>query len=141
MENQKTELRKFDGGATRSSALGKIDWLGVRHPKVESSYGNYMRKHTQTEDGSTRAYNNWWGGWDENISIQSLNRHVEDLNAIEAGQCVYKLMGFHGEKTLIYDEPVKTLEDYGARVTKEDCYNAIRFNCGSGLLEYLKNNK
>ena len=141
MSKIKTELRKFEGGAIRSSSLGKIDWLGVRHPKVEASYGNYMRKHTQTEDGTQRTYNNWWGGWDENISIQSLNRHVEDLNAIEAGQYVYKVMGFHGEHTLIYDEPNKKLDEFGARVSKEDCYNAIRFNCGAGLLEYLRKNK
>lgn len=139
--NETKTLREFGNGATRSSALGKIDWLGVRHPKVEASYGNYMRKHTQTEDGTQRAYNNWWGGWDENVSIQSLNRHVEDLNAIEAGQYVYKIKGFHGEHTLTYDEPNKKLDDFGARITKEDCYNAIRFNCGSGLLEHLRKTK
>jgi len=133
-------MREFNNGAIRSSAEGKIDWLGVRHPKVEASFGNYMRKHTQTEDGSQRAYNNWWGGWDEEISIQSLNRHVEDLNAIQAGQYVYKIKDFGGEHTFIYDEPQIVLDKFGARVTKEDCYNAVRFNCGAGLLEYLKNN-
>ena len=133
-------MREFGNGAIRSSAQGKIDWLGVRHPKVEASFGNYMRKHTQTEDGKTRAYDNWWSGWDENVSIQSLIRHVEDLNAIQAGQYVYKIKDFHGEHTLIYDEQNKKLDDFGARITKEDCYNAIRFNCGAGLLEHLRKN-
>lgn len=134
-------MRVFKKGAIRSSAQGKIDWLGVLHPLVENSFGNYMKKHTQTEDGKQREYNNWWGGWSEEVSVQSLLRHVHDLECIHSGLYVYKIKGLHGENTLVYTEPNKKLDEFGSRVSKDDCYNSIRFNCGAGLLEYLKNNK
>ena len=134
-------MRKFNNGAIRSSADGKIDWLGVRHPLVEASFGEYMNKHRNTEDGGLREFNNWWGGWSESVSIQSLNRHVEDLNAIESGYYVYKAKDKNGERTVVSKKPIKLLDDTGLRVSKSDCYNAIKFNCNAGLLEYLKNNK
>ena len=132
-------MRKFKGNAVRDTNEGKISYFGFRHPLVEHSFGKYMLKHQTCADGSKREASNWWSGWSEDVSIDSLVRHVEDLQAIHAGLYVYKVRGFNGENTIVNDKPIKELEKFGARVTKEDCYNAARFNCGAGLLEYLKN--
>jgi hypothetical protein len=135
------ELRKFDGGATRSSANGKIDWFGVRHPLVEKSFGEYMKKHTHTEDGSIREFTNWHGGWDKSISLQSLLRHVEDLQAIYNGYRVVKVRSRIGEVThyLKKGETVELEDDETAElISEEECVNAVRFNCGSYLLDILK---
>ena len=129
-------MRTFNNGATRSSSNGKIDWLGVRHPLVEKSFGDYMKRHRQTEDGKLRDFNNWFGGWDEEISIQSMLRHVADLECIQAGLYVYKIRDKDEEITAVY--PCKQNKKGWEEVSKEDCYNAIKFNCNAGLLEYLK---
>jgi hypothetical protein len=136
-------LRKFKSGAVRSSANGKIDWLGVYAPLVENSFGNYMKGHTVTETGETREYNNWQKGWEEEESIKSLARHFKDLVNIHAGLIVYKVKLEDGEDTVVFPytyEAIycKKLPETWHRVTKEEAYNAVRFNCGSGLLEYLK---
>ncbi len=135
-------LRKFNSGAVRSSSEGKIDWFGVRHPLVENSFGNYMKKHTVTEDGSKREFNNWWGGWDKKVSLQSMIRHMEDLQAINSGLIVVKKRNAQGEST-IYVRPgqviVQDKDDIIEPVSEEDCVNAIRFNCGAYLLDLLKN--
>lgn len=130
-------MRKFQGDAIRDTNEGKISYYGFRHPLVEHSFGKYMLKHQICADGSKREANNWWAGWSEDVSIDSLVRHVEDLQAIHSGMFVYKVRTKKGENTVVSHNPLKALEDF--IVSKEDCYNAIRFNCGSGLLEYLKN--
>ena len=142
------KLRVFPSGAVRSSNNGKIEWLGVRHPLVEKSFGDYMKKHTKTEDGSIRSFRNWHMGWSEEVSIQSLIRHAEDLQAIHEGYTVVKIR-HNDEETTEYIKPVikgdltysSLSTPRGAivtEVTKEDCYNAIKFNCNAGLLEYLR---
>lgn len=133
-----SDIRRFESGATRSSSDGKIEQYGFRHPLVEHSFGKYMKVHQVQENGERRTSNNWWCGWSEDISIQSLVRHVEDLQAIQAGLYVYKVKGFDGENTVVSIHPIEELEETGARVSKDDCYNAARFNCTAGLLEHLK---
>ena len=133
-------MRVFKSGAIRSSNQNKNEYYGYRHPLVEKSFGDYMKKHQVQEDGKERKANNWWGGWDKEVSLQSMVRHMEDLTAIHAGYDVWKL--YHeGEKT-IYCKAGKTFNiPDGAkciRVTEGDCLNAIRFNSGSYLLEVLK---
>lgn len=131
-------MRKFQSGATRDSNDGKIAYYGFRHPLVEHSFGKYMLGHQIQADGKKREANNWWGTWDEKISIDSLVRHAEELQAIDAGYYVYRVRGFNGESSIIRETPDKNLEGFGARVSKEDVYNAIRFNAGAGLLKLLK---
>lgn len=132
-------MRKFKGDAVRDTNEGKISYYGFRHPLVEHSFGKYMLGHQICADGSKRQANNWWSGWSEDVSIDSLIRHTEELQQIHAGLCVYHIRDFQGERTIVSIKPLKDLEKFGARVNKDDCYNAIRFNCGAGLLEYLKN--
>ena len=88
-----------------------------------------MRKHTIQEDGKVRDANNWWKGWDKEISLQSLIRHTEDLQAICAGYYVYEI---NGER--VYTK--KEIKGHTS-ITEEDCLNAIRFNTGAYLLEIL----
>lgn len=133
-------MRKFDTGATRSSNNGKNEYYGYRHPLVEKSFGDYMKKHQTQEDGQQRKANNWWGGWDKEVSLQSLVRHMEDLTALHAGYEVWKVYSKEGEKT-VYSIVGKTFNlkegSKAVRVSEEDCLNAIRFNSGAYLLEVL----
>lgn len=124
-------MRHFKTGATRSSNKGKNEYYGFRHPLIEKSFADYMRGHQVQEDGKLRDSNNWWKGWDSEISLQSMLRHVEDLTALHAGLRVWKLYTKDGEETIYSNKKPKgkVLE-----ITKEDCLNAIRFNAGSYLL-------
>lgn len=141
-------MREFKSGAIRSNSNGKIDWHGVYHPLVELSYGKYMKKHTMTEDGTIREFDNWHGGWDKKISLQSLVRHVKDLDALYSGYRVYKYKHIINKKVieeetfyLQQNEVVKSAwppeETKIEIVTEEECSNAIRFNCGAYLLNLL----
>ncbi len=134
-------MRKFKKGSIRDTNKGKISYYGFRHPLVEHSFGKYMLKHQKQADGQLRSPNNWWGGWSEDISIDSLIRHAEDLQAIHAGLYVYKVRD-NGEETVVLPYPYKEifkkeLPKNWNLVSKEDCYNAIKFNCNAGLLEHL----
>ena len=140
-------MRKTKTGATRSNAKYKIEYLGFRHPLLEHSYGNYMLRHQRQENGELRTADNWWKGLDPNDTIQSLVRHVEDLEALHAGLFVYKVKhidnGEVEEETVVlpysYNETFKrALPDNWHKVTKEEACNAGRFNLGSYLLEHLK---
>lgn len=140
--NNISEIRQFESGATRSSNNGKIEYYGFRHPLTELSYGEYMIKHQTQENGEKRESNNWWKGWNKKISLQSLIRHTEDLQAIHAGYNVWKVYLKEGEKTIYLKEGEEVFLDSKVkyvRVSEEDCCNAIRFNAGAYLLEVLKN--
>ena len=134
-------MRVFKTGATRSSNSGKNEYYEYRHPLVEKSFGDYMKKHQVQEDGKERKANNWWSGWDKEVSLQSMIRHLEDLTAIQAGYEVWKVYSNEGEKT-IYSNPGETFyikKDLKVvKVSEIDCCNAIRFNSGAYLLEALK---
>lgn len=130
-------MRKFDSGAVRSSNAGKNEYYGYRHPLVEKSFGDYMRKHQIQEDGKERKANNWWGGWDKEVSLQSMIRHMEDLTALHAGYNVYKIYTKEGEKTVYSKKEIFTFSKC-IKVTEEDCLNAVKFNSNAYLLEVLK---
>jgi len=133
-------MRKFKSGAVRSNAGGKISYFGFRHPLCEHSFGKYMLGHQLCEDGTLREPNNWWAGWSEDTSIKSMGRHVTDLECLEAGLFVYKVMIGEDEDTVVlpYAKKGKLPKNWRV-VTKEECYNAIRFNSTSGLLKHLTN--
>ena len=129
-------MRTFKGNATRDTNKGKISYYGFRHPLVEHSFGKYMLKHQKQADGKLRSPDNWWSGWDESVSLDSMTRHLADLECIQAGLYVYKIRNKDEEITAVY--PCKQNKKGWEEVSKEDCYNAIKFNCNAGLLEYLK---
>jgi len=133
-------MREFKSGATRSNPDGKISYYGFRHPLVELSFGKYMLKHQVQEDGKIRESNNWWKGWDKKTSLDSLVRHVEDLQAIYSGFAVVK--EFIGNKEVTHylqpnELPLYT-KNKAVAVSEEECVNAVKFNCNSYLLEHLK---
>lgn len=139
-------MRKFSSGAVRSNAGGKIEYYGFRNPLCELSFGKYMLKHQVQEDGKLRSSSNWWGGWSKDVSLQSLVRHVEDLQAIHAGLTVIKVRNKKKEIETTYylqpnELPYKSGKDEECEVvSEEECVNAIKFNCNAYLLEHLKNN-
>lgn len=138
----KITMREFKSGATRSSSSGKISYFGFRHPLCELSFGKYMLKHQKQEDGNLREPDNWWKGWDKKISLDSMVRHVEDLQAIYSGQIVIKSRK-NDVETTYYLKPselpyVKYEDEEVEVVSEEDCVNAIRFNTQSYLLNHLK---
>lgn len=128
------KMRHFETGAIRSSNKGKNEYYGFRHPVIEKSFADYMRKHQVQEDGNLRTSNNWWGGWGTEISLQSMIRHLEDLTALHSGYKVWKVYD-NGEETIYSNEKPKGKV---VEVSIEDCLNAIRFNTGAYLLEHLK---
>jgi len=128
--------RTFMTGSTRNSAEGKLEYLGFNHPKLEQMFAEYMHKHRKLEDGTLRASNNWWKGWDKEVSIQSLNRHVQDLNAIHAGYTVVKFKS-DGVETTKYLKEEELVLTGGDVVTEEECCNAIRFNAMAYMLQTI----
>jgi hypothetical protein len=128
-------MRVFSTGGLRSPSKGKIDFFGYREPLLENSFGRYMLKHQVMEDGNIRSPDNWQKGWPCIVSLQSMIRHCEDLQALEAGYKVYKVRDEDGEKT-VYSK--LTTVNKGVKVDKEETVNAIRFNCASYLLQHLK---
>ncbi|MDA3802366.1 MAG: hypothetical protein PF488_00505 [Patescibacteria group bacterium] len=129
-------MRNFKTGAVRDTSNNKISYYGFRHPLVEHSYGKYMLRHREQADGKLRSPNNWWGGWSEDTSIDSLARHVADLECLHAGLFVYKVRTKDGEATEVFTKK-QPLKKGWTEVNKEESYNAIKFNCNSGLLRYL----
>lgn len=130
-------IRKFNKGATRDTNKCKISYYGFRHPLVEHSFGKYMLKHQKQSDGKIREANNWWSGWSSDVSIDSLTRHVVDLECLHAGLFVYKIRLDDGEDTVVLSEKKHPLPKNWQETTKEDCLNAIKFNCNSYLLQIL----
>lgn len=134
-------MRNFESGAIRSSNAGKNEYYGYRHPLVEKSFGDYMKKHQVQEDGQEREAGNWWKGWSKEVSLQSMIRHMEDLTALHAGYDVWKVYTEKGEETIyclagtVFNTPKGSRVE---RVTREMCLNAIRFNSGAYLLDVLK---
>lgn len=130
-------MRKFETGAIRSPATGKVEYYGFRHPRVELSFGQYMEQHQTMENGEKRTSKNWWGGWDTEVSLQSLVRHTEDLQALQAGYKVYKERGENGEVT----HYLSGTEKPGAGWVECDAIetaNAIKFNANAFILQKLK---
>ncbi len=138
------EIRVFEGGGLRDSGEGKLNYYGFRHPLIEQSFARYMDEHRKMADGTLRDANNWWKGWDKEISLQSLVRHVEDLQAIHAGYMVIEVRRNGVEKHYIEIEKGTNFlnsipEDIPVKIiSAEDCLNAIRFNTGAYLLDHLK---
>ena len=141
-------IRIFKGGGLRDTSDGKLEYYGFRHPLLEQSFAKYMHEHRKMSDGSLRNSNNWWKGWDKEVSLQSLVRHLEDLQAITAGYDVVEIRDSKG----VRKEYLKTTDvgelnissvstEHGAvvkQITSEECCNAIRFNADAYKLQIIK---
>lgn len=130
-------IRTFNSGATRDTSKGKFEFRGFRHPLCEHSFGAYMHHHRKQADGSFRDSDNWWKGWDRQISLESLIRHTLDLEALHAGFAVYKERDGDAENTY-YLHKNQIGDSSWRSVDEEECCNAIRFGSQAYLLEVLK---
>lgn len=147
MAINKNNMRDFGNGAIRDTSNGKYDYFGFRHPLCEHSFAGYMYEHRKMSDGTLREPDNWWAGWDKKISLQSMVRHLEDLQAIKAGLIVFEIKE-NGETIKILlkniDEANEKVKEWKKLkidfkwITEEDCCNAIRFNADAYKLQILK---
>ena len=139
----KPDIRVFEGGGLRDSGEGKLNYYGFRHPLLEQSFAKYMHEHRKMADGTLRDANNWWKGWDKEISLQSMVRHMEDLQAINAGLVVMEIRNASGVHKVYHDlsknESYIVEEDDDVKIiTAEECCNAIRFNAEAYKLQVLR---
>ncbi len=73
------EIREFEGGATRNSEEGKLDYEGFLSPLVLRRYAEYLDSHRALEDGTMRDSDNWQRGMPLDVYMKSMWRHFMDL--------------------------------------------------------------
>lgn len=79
------KIRSFASGATRESAVGKLDYEGFLSPLVVKRFAEYMHASQVMTDGSTRASDNWQKGIPQDEYMKSLWRHLEDVWLLHRG--------------------------------------------------------
>lgn len=75
------KTRRFDGGATRDTDVGKLDYEGFLSPLVLKRYAQYLNKHRVQSDGKLRDSDNWQGLFGEehfDVCMKSALRHLMD---------------------------------------------------------------
>jgi hypothetical protein len=77
--------RTFGSGATRDTAVGKIDPEGFLSPLVILQFSKYMNMHRVQSDGNLRDSDNWQKGIPKNICMSSMARHYLDFSLIHRG--------------------------------------------------------
>lgn len=80
-----TEMRQFEGGATRNASDHKFDYEGFISPNVLTEYAAYMHKHRLQADGTLRDSDNWQNGIPIKQYVKSLVRHTIDLWSVYRG--------------------------------------------------------
>lgn len=71
--------RQFSTGATRDTAIGKIDPARYVHPAVVKAFATYMYEKQSMPDGTVRAGDNWQKGIPPEELMSSLARHYLDI--------------------------------------------------------------
>lgn len=140
-ESKKGRIRKLKGGAYRDIDDGKFEYFGFTHPIIEHSFAGYMHEHRLMTNGELRDSNNWWTGFGKDVCIQSLARHMKDLESLKAGYFVYERRENGKAERIIRKKPFKVIQKNHKQITEEECCNAIRFNVGAYNLEVLKEKK
>lgn len=77
--SRETYIRKFETGATRDTAEGKLRYDGFISPLVAKRYAEYMHIHRIQPNGELRAPDNWKKGIPLPAYADSLIRHVMDF--------------------------------------------------------------
>ncbi len=116
-DNDKSQIRTFDTGATRDTANGKLNYRKALSPIVLQRYVQYLNAHRKQADGSMRDFDNWKQGILIEAYFEGLGRH---------DMAVW----------LLYDG--FPAEDNHGSVTLEDTLCAIIFNSSGWLHELLK---
>lgn len=112
------EVRKFDTGATRSSAAGKLEYRRFLSPLSIRRYAEFMDKNRVQPDGTLREPDNWKLGIPKSSYVDSLGRHFMELWLLHEGY--------------------KTVNEKGEEVDLETALCAIIFNAQGYLHELVK---
>ena len=72
-------FRKFPSGASRDTAIGKLDIARYIHPLVLKRFAEYMLEKQTMPDGTTRSGDNWQKGIPPQELLSSLQRHNLDI--------------------------------------------------------------
>lgn len=80
--------RVFSTGASRDTAVGKLDYEGFLSPLVIEAYGTYMNYNRLMKDGSQRASDNWQLGIPKDQYIKSGWRHIIDWWKFHRGHSI-----------------------------------------------------
>jgi hypothetical protein len=135
------KIRKFDTGATRDTADGKMDFEGFLSPLSLHYYAQYLDKHRLQPDGSLRGSDNWQLGMELNVYMKSDLRHVMEAWAIHRGYYVYHERIDGKQIThMLYKEPENTPETW-EKVTMKDALCGQIFNAMGYLHELMKQEK
>lgn len=79
LQKEKAPIRKFETGATRDTAEGKLEFSEFFSVEVLEARAQYMHKHRIQPDGSLRAGGNWRKGIPQEVYMASLYRHFVDV--------------------------------------------------------------
>lgn len=107
-------IREFDTGATRDTNENKLEYRRFFSPMVLRRRAEFMHKNRVQRDGSLRDPDNWKKGIPRQVYLDSLSRHVRELE----------------QETEDVPTPFLTEED-------ADTLCAILFNAEGLLYEYL----
>jgi hypothetical protein len=108
-EQDNGTIRAFETGATRDTAVNKLDYEGFIDPVVLERYAEYMHENRIQSDGSLRDADNWQKGIPKDAYMKSGFRHfmewwkahrghrVED--GLERALCgvIFNAMGYLSE--------------------------------------------
>ena len=72
-------FREFSSGASRDTAIGKLDVARYIHPLVIKRFAEYMLEKQEMPDGTTRTGDNWQKGIPPQELMSSLERHNLDI--------------------------------------------------------------
>ena len=80
-------FREFSSGASRDTAIGKLDVARYIHPLVIKRFAEYMLEKQEMPDGTTRSGDNWTKGIPPQELLSSLERHNLDIWLHMKGEC------------------------------------------------------
>jgi hypothetical protein len=112
-------IRRYASGATRDSALDKLEYARFFSPEVLESFAKYMHRHRTLSDGSLREPDNWKNGMDIQSLVDGLFRHVMDVWLIH-----------------VRGEAIRP--ETGEKVSLEDALNGVIFNAMAFQYERIK---
>lgn len=140
--------RTFKTGANRNSSDGKFAYKDFINPLNEYEFAKYMHGKRLLKDGTYRDGDNWQRGIDKDSLLDSLTRHVKELELLHMGYILIQYEDENGEHTEVIGkddlEYMQALLDGFERmnvpyhtVQRLDVLNAIRFNSEAYKLQEL----
>jgi len=119
-------MRKSPHGGIRN-AQEKLSY-DFYEPRVEQDLAVYLHAHSFMPDGSRRSVSNWQKGmFGVKEDMQSLQRHLKDLEALTKGYSVFKEVE-DGEEITHYIKDLNFVHPDWEEVTFVKACCAVRFN-------------